>query len=189
VDHSAVIITAGVGLSGGGDITTSRTIDLENTAVAPGTYGASGVPQFTVDAQGRITAASNGPALVIGDNFQEFSDLTVFTTTATTNQNAASFTTNLKQTGLYRIGLAFDWTTSVTNADAIFSLYVDNTIQDIEWRMETSEAANQNIPWTWFTYITFNTASTHTIDLRVRNEAGGATTTVNRVRVEIWRVS
>lgn len=60
IDHSSVVLTAGVGLSGGGDITTSRTINLEDTAVTPGTYGSGSVyPVITVDQQGRITAASN----------------------------------------------------------------------------------------------------------------------------------
>lgn len=59
VDHSAVTLTAGVGLSGGGDITASRTFDLENTAVTPGTYGSASVyPIVTVDQQGRLTSVT-----------------------------------------------------------------------------------------------------------------------------------
>lgn len=60
VDHSAVTLTAGTGLTGGGDISASRTFDLADTAVTPASYGtASQVPQFTVDQQGRLTLAAN----------------------------------------------------------------------------------------------------------------------------------
>lgn len=53
-------LTAGTGLTGGGDLTADRTFDLANTAVTPGTYGdANNVGQFVVDQQGRITNAQN----------------------------------------------------------------------------------------------------------------------------------
>ena len=51
-------VATGTGLTGG-PITSTGTIALADTAVTAGTYGTSiGIPQITVDAQGRITSAS-----------------------------------------------------------------------------------------------------------------------------------
>lgn len=89
INHSSVSINAGVGLSGGGDITTSRTLNLTNTAVTPGTYGnGTNVGQFTVDAQGRITAASN--TLIAGG-----SSVQAFRTTANVTNNSNVTVTNI----------------------------------------------------------------------------------------------
>lgn len=55
-------ILPGVGLSGGGDLSADRTLDLANTAVTPGTYGsATKSAVITVDPQGRLTTVTEAP--------------------------------------------------------------------------------------------------------------------------------
>ena len=59
IDHSGVTLTAGTGLSGGGDITASRTFNITNTGVTAATYGSgTAIPVIAVNAQGQITSAT-----------------------------------------------------------------------------------------------------------------------------------
>ena len=53
-------ITAGTGLSGGGDLSANRTLAIANTGVTAATYGsASSVPVIAVNAQGQATSITN----------------------------------------------------------------------------------------------------------------------------------
>ena len=57
-DAETVTIAGGTGLSSVASATNTITLNLDNTAVSAGSYGsASAIPTFTVDAQGRLTAA------------------------------------------------------------------------------------------------------------------------------------
>ncbi len=67
--------------------TTAPVISLNNTAVAPGTYGsATQVSTYTVDAQGRLTAAANTTIAIPG---------TAVTSTVANATNAANFSGSL----------------------------------------------------------------------------------------------
>jgi trimeric autotransporter adhesin len=78
---NTVNVLAGTGLSGGGALTGNVTISLANTAVAAGNYGSSGnVASFTVDAQGRLTAASNVAIVATTVNLSNTSASATFAT-------------------------------------------------------------------------------------------------------------
>ena len=85
IDHTTVSITAGTGLSGGGDISSTRTLNIANTGVSAGTYGsASLIPVLTINAQGQVTAASTQtPALSYLSSSQSANTITTTSTTLT----------------------------------------------------------------------------------------------------------
>lgn len=67
-------VTAGTGLTGGGT-SGAVTLDLASTAVTAGSYGSSSsVGTFTVDAQGRLTAAGNSSISITASQVSDFAE-------------------------------------------------------------------------------------------------------------------
>ena len=89
------LVNTGAGLTGG-PITTSGTISLTTTAVTPATYI---FPTFTVDAYGRLTAASSGASPVVA--VTGTAPITVTGTTTRVVSIAAASTTGAGAVQLY----------------------------------------------------------------------------------------
>lgn len=89
-------ITAGTGLTGG-TITTAGSISLANTAVTAGTYNYANI---SVDAQGRIIAASNsyiadGISSTVGKSFLNGVEGVIINTTAVSTSSIINITRNV----------------------------------------------------------------------------------------------
>lgn len=69
---NSFLISGGTGLTSAG-VGSTIVIDLDNTAVSPASYGsATSVATFTVDAQGRLTAAANSTISITASQVSNF---------------------------------------------------------------------------------------------------------------------
>lgn len=104
-------ISGGTGLTANAGETDTITIDLDNTAVAAGSYGGAGsVGGFTVDAQGRLTAASNTAISITASQISDRETNLVTGLTGTANE----ITVSNSGVGAVTISLPADVTISNT---------------------------------------------------------------------------
>jgi hypothetical protein len=99
-------ISGGTGLSSVASSTDTITVNLDNTTVTASSYGdANSVATFTVDAQGRLTAASSSTISITGSQISDLSTSTVTSITGTTNEVTVTGTGSGPWTGAVTIGL------------------------------------------------------------------------------------
>ena len=109
--NDTLTISGGTGLSSVASATDTLTINLDNTTVVANPYGnASNVGTFTVDAQGRLTAAGNIAISITGSQISDLGTAFVTSATGTSNEITVSGTGTGPYTGAITIGLPDDVT-------------------------------------------------------------------------------
>lgn len=137
--NDTVVIAGGTGLSSvWNDTAKSITLELDDTAVTATSYGAADkVGTFTVDAQGRITAASDTDIDITHDQVSDF-DTGVQSNTLNSLTNPDG---NVALNSFRIIDLA----NPVSDSDAANKRYVDNVATGLDVKSSVRAATTQSI--------------------------------------------
>ena len=136
---NTLTISGGVGLTSVASIEDTVTLNLDNTAVTAGSYGSTTkIPTFTVDAQGRLTAASEANVATVlsiaggtgTDTVDLLSDTLTFTggTGVATSVSNNAVTISIGQTVATNSGVTFASVTTTGNASVGGNLTVSGNL-------------------------------------------------------------
>lgn len=119
----------------------SVTLNLDNTTVTAGSYGsASAVSTFTVDAQGRLTAAGQQTISITHSNVTDFD--TQVRTSRLDQMAAPSASVSMNGQTLTNVG------TPLNANDATNKAYVDNAVSGLVWKDSANLLATSNVSLT-----------------------------------------
>ena len=179
------VSSPGATLSVGNPSGPAVTLDVAPSGVAAGTYGdALDVGQFTVDAEGRITAAAAVPiASGAGGGIVQVSKVALtsgdLTTSSATFVDATGLTTTIT-TGAHRCVVIFTAAGHApgVNNNLAVDLAIDGTRQGQAYGLVITQAANANVhnENLSFVYVTDAlSAASHTFKIQWRVDAGTGT--------------
>ena len=133
-----VTVAGGTGITTTGDNSNTLTIDLDNTAVSAAAYGAADtVATFTVDAQGRLTAAADATISIVHTQVSDFdAGVQANRLDQMTQPTASVAMNNQRITGL---------ADPVADQDAVTKSYADALVTGLDVKESVRVATTANI--------------------------------------------